>query len=188
MKQTILIWTICLSIFTLCFADTESSNIFTLQEFQKSPRYKECVDGISIKESDLAFLKGASIEEALKREENLIVLEKSLDNVLKILDDKNFGSEYNVSELTLFVYNENRVVMEFCHNDKNGFFCEKELAVLDENKLSRKSLGVIYGSFASSEEEKFEKRIVNDHNNTRFWKCMKRWESDAFPRLFYGDE
>jgi hypothetical protein len=171
MKQTILIWIIFLSIFTVCFADTESSNIFTLQEFQKSPHYKERVDGIFIKESDLALLKGASIEEELKYEENPIVLAKSLDDVLKILDDKNFGSEYNVSELTLFVYSENRVVMEFCHNDEDGFSCQKELAVLEGKSLNRKSLGVIYGSFASSEEEKFEKRIINDHNNTRFWKC-----------------
>jgi len=173
MKQTILIWTISLSIFTVCFADTESSNIFTLQEFQHSPRYKERVDGIAIKESDLALLKGASIEEELKSEENPLVLEKSLDDILEILDDKNFGTEYNVSELTLFVYNKNRVVMEFCHNDEDGFSCQKELAVLDENKLRRKGLGVIYGSFASSEEENFEKRIVNDHNNTRFDKFLR---------------
>ena len=183
MKKRVLLFVLFLS--TFLWAGDKSKDIYSLDVFEKSSAYKERVDEVLIKKFDLALLKVSSLEkDVYGTKEESISLDKPLNNILDILDDKSFQKEYNLTELTLFIYNKNRVLMEFCHSDDIGFFCQKELVILEKKILKRKGLGVTYGSYASSNSEEFNERIIDDHNNTRFWKCRKRWKGDAFSLLF----
>ena len=143
--MTIILFTGCSSIHITIEDMIDTSNIYSLNEYKKISSMKKGLTEVSIKEIDLILLKEKFVEGNEFEKLDPIYLKRVKKYIVEVLNDDNFRKEYNLQDLEELVYYKNKMLMVFCHTDKWGSGCRKDLVSMENNKLKRKSLDMNVG-------------------------------------------